>query len=129
MRSAFLLTHNPAPKRPPVYTYKHTYQLLFGIHYIQQETREVQKYLLSILDVPYKQFGSSVPTSGYVVGIDTTFRGRCNGSGKAKITQFDHTLLRDEDVLRFDVTMDDLMRVSYSKHRVTHISMTYLLEK
>lgn len=68
------------------------------------------KHLLSIFYVSHQQFRGSVPASGHIVCVDTTLSWWRQGSGKSKITQLDHTPLRDEYVLWFNVSVDDLQQ-------------------
>lgn len=67
-------------------------------------------YLLAIFGVSHQQFRGSVPASGHIVSVDPFLSRQCHGPGKAKVTQLDHASLRDEYVLWFDVTVDDLRR-------------------
>lgn len=81
------------------------------------------RYLLAILNVSHQQFGGSVPSSGHIVSEEAALTGRCNGAGEAKITHLNHALLRDEDVLWFDVTVDDLEMKRTNEHHVVYCSL------
>lgn len=100
-------------------------KFLINKHPIAQviSARLVHRYLLAILNVSHQQFGGSVPSSGHIVSEDAALTDRCNSAGKAKITQLNHTVLRDEDVLWFDVTVDDLEMKRTNQHHVVYCSL------
>lgn len=103
------VTNNQQPTHLPVCTHTDT---PVNIFINRQPTPNIlsctNQHLLPILGVSHKQFGGSVPASGHIVSINPPFSGRCHGPSKAKVAQLNDAPLRDEYVLWFDVTVDDL---------------------
>lgn len=62
----------------------------------------------AIASVPHQQLRCTVPASGYIVRVLLTWL--CHDPSKAKVTQLHYTVPTNKDVLRLDVTVQDLIQ-------------------
>ena len=67
-------------------------------------------HCLVVGSIPDKELWRSVPARRDVVGV-LVILGAIEGASEAEVAQFDQAGLADQQVLRFDVPMDQLRRV------------------
>lgn len=95
-----------------------------SLQYNVESNRTSVEHSLPVSGVSHQQLWRSIPARRNVIGVNLSRSGR-HRPGEAKVTELDHTELRDQNVLRFNVPVNDLR----DKHRISERSERHRAER